>query len=31
MRYDWKTGPHGSHWGPTVNSKVAEHFTSNLK
>ena len=31
IRYDWKTGPHGSHWGPTVNSKVAEHFMSNLK
>ena len=30
MKYDLKTGPGGSHWGPAVNVKVAEYFMDNL-
>lgn len=30
MRYDPKTGPHGSHWGPVVNIEVANYFVDNL-
>ena len=30
MKYDLKTGPHGSHWGPAVNVKVAKYFMDNL-
>ena len=30
MRYDPKTGPQGSHWGPAVNIEIANYFVDNL-
>lgn len=31
LKYDTKSGPHGCHWGPTVNSRVAKYLMGNLK
>ena len=30
MKYNFKTGPHGSHWGPAINIEVAKYFMDNL-
>ncbi len=31
MKYSHTKGPEGSHWGPAVNSKVAQHLVDGLK